>query len=52
MVAGKGVGIWDTFCHEGGHVQKNQTGDVACDSYHMLAEDIAMLKNLGVGFHL
>ena len=31
---GKGVNIWDTFAHEGGNVYNNDTGDVACDSYH------------------
>ena len=31
---GKGVNIWDTFTHEGGNVYNNDTGDVACDSYH------------------
>ena len=31
---GKGESIWDTFTHEGGNVRNNDTGDVACDSYH------------------
>ncbi len=31
---GKGLNIWDTFTHEGGNVYNNDTGDVACDSYH------------------
>ena len=52
MVSGKGASIWDTFCHEGGHVSNNQTGDVACNSYHLYAEDIVILKNLGVSSHL
>lgn len=46
--AGKGENIWDRWCHEGGHVAKNETGDVACDSYHLYKEDIKLLQNLGV----
>jgi len=46
-LAGKGISIWDTFCHGGGIVRGNVTGDVACDSYHRYPEDIAILKNLG-----
>ncbi|XP_002735632.1 cytosolic beta-glucosidase-like [Saccoglossus kowalevskii] len=45
---GKGPSIWDTFCHEGGHVYENHTGDVACDSYHKYKEDIALMANLGL----
>ncbi|XP_070575128.1 cytosolic beta-glucosidase-like [Ptychodera flava] len=45
---GKGVHIWDTFTHQGGHVFMNQTGDIACDSYHKVTKDVEMLKRLGV----
>ncbi|XP_006817623.1 lactase/phlorizin hydrolase-like [Saccoglossus kowalevskii] len=45
---GKGVHIWDTFCHEGGNVHENQTGDVACDSYHKYPTDIELMKDIGV----
>eukprot|EP00095_Tigriopus_kingsejongensis_P005520 maker-scaffold282_size228295-snap-gene-0.16 protein:Tk05520 transcript:maker-scaffold282_size228295-snap-gene-0.16-mRNA-1 annotation:"hypothetical protein DAPPUDRAFT_243998" len=45
---GKGPSIWDTFVHQGGHVFQNQTGDVACDSYHKYAEDVQLIKNLGL----
>ncbi|CAH1796856.1 unnamed protein product [Owenia fusiformis] len=48
---GKGVNIWDTFCHEGGHVENNDTGDVACDSYHKYPEDVKLLKDLGVSHY-
>ena len=30
---GKGEGIWDVFAHNG-LAANNDTGDVACDSYH------------------
>lgn len=48
---GKGPSIWDTFCHGGGRIRQNATGDVACDSYHLYAQDIANLKTLGVNFY-
>jgi lactase-phlorizin hydrolase len=48
---GKGENVWDVWCHMGNHVRKNQTGDVACDSYHLYEQDIAMLRNIGVHFY-
>lgn len=47
----KGPSIWDTFCHVGGKIHNNDTGDIACDSYHKFDEDVALLKNLGVGYY-
>lgn len=46
---GRGASNWDVFSHTPGKVANGDTGDVACDSYHRYAEDIALLKNLGVG---
>jgi len=45
---GRGKTNWDVFSHTPGKVFNNDTGDVACDSYHRYHEDIALLKNLGV----
>ena len=45
---GKGVNIWDTFCHVGGNIENDDTGDVACDSYHKYEEDVQLIKHLGV----
>ena len=47
---GKGPNIWDDFCHEvgGTHVLNGDNGDVACDSYHRIDEDIALMKAHGV----
>ncbi len=45
---GKGPSIWDAFCHEGGHIARDESGDVASDAYHHLEEDVALLKSLGV----
>ncbi|HMI18451.1 MAG TPA: GH1 family beta-glucosidase [Sphingomonas sp.] len=45
---GRGPTIWDIFSHTPGKVINNANGDVACDSYHLYAEDTKLLKNLGV----
>ncbi|CAG5129141.1 unnamed protein product [Candidula unifasciata] len=47
---GKGVSIWDTFAHSN-KIHQAQTGDVACDSYHLYQEDVKLLENLGVDFY-
>lgn len=49
---GKGPSIWDDFCHRRGpklrpHVRDGSTGDVACDSYHRFADDIALVAAMG-----
>ena len=43
----RGETIWDRFSHTSGHIHDGSTGDVACDSYHRYADDIALLKQLG-----
>lgn len=45
---GRGSSVWDTFCRRPGAVEYEQTGDVACDSYHLYQADIALMKELGV----
>jgi beta-glucosidase len=45
----KGESIWDRFSHTSGRVKNGDTGDVACDSYHRFPEDIALLKEMGLG---
>ncbi len=46
---GRGRSIWDVFTHTQGVVLGGDTGDIACDSYHRVAEDIDLLSELGVG---
>lgn len=46
---GRGPSIWDVFSHQPGHVFEGHTGDVACDHYHRYAEDVALMRGLGVG---
>jgi beta-glucosidase len=45
---GRGLSVWDTFCAKGGAVCGGQSGDVACDHYHRWAEDVALMKGLGL----
>ncbi|MFI4998306.1 MAG: GH1 family beta-glucosidase [Reyranellales bacterium] len=46
---GRGPSIWDTYCRVPGHIANGDTGDVACDHYHRYAEDITLMRDLGVG---
>lgn len=45
---GRGPSIWDDFSHTAGKTANNENGDVACDHYHRLDEDIAIMKELGI----
>jgi len=44
---GRGETIWDRFTHTAGHVRDGSTGNLACDSYHRYADDVALLSALG-----
>ena len=41
--------VWDAFTAEPGRVKDNTTAAVACDHYHRYPEDVALLRDLGVG---
>uniref|UniRef100_A0A3B4ZYI6 Lactase n=1 Tax=Stegastes partitus TaxID=144197 RepID=A0A3B4ZYI6_9TELE len=45
---GKGPSVWDTYTQTPGNTLADATGDVACDSYNRLDEDIYMLRALRV----
>ncbi|MDX6259076.1 MAG: beta-glucosidase, partial [Kribbellaceae bacterium] len=45
---GRGPSTWDTFCAEPGRIKNGDTGEVACDHYHRYAEDVGLMKELGV----
>ncbi|OXM61154.1 GH1 family beta-glucosidase [Amycolatopsis vastitatis] len=45
---GKGPSNWDTRAHRPGGLAGGATGDVACDHYHRLTEDLDLLAGLGV----
>jgi beta-glucosidase len=44
---GRGESIWDRFSHTPGRIANGDTGDVACDSYHRFADDLALLREMG-----
>ena len=41
---GKGLSIWDVFCRIPGKVSNKDNGDIACDHYHRVDEDIKIMK--------
>jgi beta-glucosidase len=45
---GRGPSVWDTFSHTPGNVRHEDTGDIACDSYHRYREDAAIMASLGL----
>ncbi len=45
---GRGQSIWDTFSAAPGNTEGGDTGEVACDHYHRVDEDIALMKELGL----
>ncbi len=44
---GKGPSIWDTFAAEPGRIKDGSTGEVACDHYHRVDEDVELMRRLG-----
>ena len=45
---GRGPSIWDAFCSVPGKVVNGENGDVACDHYHRVEEDLDLMAELGV----
>ena len=45
---GRGESIWDRYCAIPGNVQDGDTGDVACDHYHLFREDVELMRRMGV----
>jgi len=43
---GKGESIWDHYVHRSYNVLNGDTGDVACDHYHRMPQDVALMKAL------
>ncbi len=44
----RGLSIWDTFTHQPGRIQNDDTGDIACDHYHRYQEDIDLMAAHGI----
>ncbi len=45
---GRAESIWDTFARTPGKVVHGDTGDVACDHYHRLDDDLDLIAGLGL----
>ncbi|GAA3547699.1 beta-glucosidase [Aeromicrobium flavum] len=46
---GRGASIWDTFCAQPGRTFRADSGEVAVDHYHRWPEDVALVRDLGLG---
>jgi beta-glucosidase len=47
-VDGRGESIWDRFCRTPGKIANGDTGDRACDHYHLWPEDLDLMAALGL----
>lgn len=45
---GRTPSIWDTFTQEPGRIANGDNGDVACDHYHRLENDLDLISELGL----
>ena len=46
---GRSPSIWDTFARVPGAVVGGDNGDVACDHYHRMPDDVALMASLNLG---
>src|SRR5215218_9765445 len=46
---GRGESVWDRFCATPGKVRNGDSGERACDFYHRYPEDVALMRDLGIG---
>ncbi len=44
---GRCPSVWDTFCAQPGRIVDGSSGAVACDHYHRVDQDVALLERLG-----
>jgi len=44
----RGLSIWDVFSHTAGKTRNGETGDTADDQFHRYAEDVQLMKSLGL----
>lgn len=45
---GRGLSVWDAFCQQPGTIREGHSGARACDHYHRWAEDVALMRDLGL----
>lgn len=45
---GRGESVWDRFCNTPGKIADGSNGLVACDHYHRMPNDVALMASMGV----
>lgn len=45
---GKGLNCWDAYAGINNNTRHNETGEYACDHYHRMKDDVALMKQLGL----
>ena len=48
LADGAGISNWHRFAHTPGRVAGGDTGDIACDHYRRMPEDVALMAGLGL----
>jgi beta-glucosidase len=48
---GRGESIWDRLCRQPGKIALGESGDVACDHYHLWETDLDLMADLGVDLY-
>ncbi len=48
LADGAGPSIWQRFAHTPGMMNNGDTGDIACDHYRRMPEDVALMRELGL----
>jgi beta-glucosidase len=46
---GRGRSIWDVFCEQAGAIVNGDVPDAASDHYHHYSQDVALMRNMGLG---
>lgn len=45
---GKGESNWDRWSHTPGKIKNGDTGDIACDHYHLWKYDVGLMREIGI----
>ena len=48
LADGAGPSIWHRFVHSPGRTANGETGNIACDHYHRYADDVTLMRELGL----
>lgn len=48
LADGAGPSNWHRFVHEPGRIDNGDTGDIACDHYRRWADDVVLMRDLGL----